>query len=52
MVSIYSVRLSAALLTWLSFLKMVAISFDVILGMWKLIQQGELYNFHSAVNFC
>ena len=41
-VSIYSVRLSASLLTWLSFLKIVAIVFVIILGMWKLIQRGEL----------
>ena len=44
-VNVYSVRLSAALLTWLSFFKILVIAFVIILGTWKLSQQGEWYIF-------
>ena len=44
-VNVYSMRLSAGLLTWLSSLKILAIAFVVILGMWKLIQRGNVFCF-------
>ena len=39
-VNVYSVKVVAKLLTWLSSLKFLAFAFIVILGIWKLIQHG------------
>lgn len=41
MVNVYSVKLSARLLTWLSSFKILAIAFVIVLGIWKLIRQGD-----------
>ncbi len=41
-VNLYSVRIAARLLNWLSSMKLLALVFVIILGVWKLIQHGGL----------
>ena len=40
MVNVYSVKASAWLLTWLSSIKTLALAFIIVLGVWKLIENG------------
>lgn len=40
MVNVYSVKVVAKTLTWLSSIKFLAFSFIIALGVWKLIQNG------------
>ena len=39
-VNVYSVKLAAKLLIWMSSIKMLALCFVIILGIWKLIENG------------